>query len=92
MFYDRKQHNFLLKDGVAFRSVSSSLFFYEFHAYLLAHMHPLFFKKWVNPASFSFIFKQTIRFLQQINVKKCLTVHLVFEPTTIRTWVVTHNH
>ena len=57
MFYDRKQHNFLLKDGVAFRSVSSSLFFYEFHAYLLAHMHPLFFKKWVNPGLFFVYFQ-----------------------------------
>ena len=35
----------------------------------------LFFKiKWANPASFSFIFslfKQTIHYLQQINVKMC---------------------
>ena len=32
-----------------------------------------FFKKWANPATFSFIFglfKQTIQFLQKINVKK----------------------
>ena len=34
----------------------------------------VFLKKWANPASFSFIFglfKQTIQFLQQINVIKC---------------------
>ena len=37
--------------------------------------HPLIFlKKWTNPSHFYFIFglfKQTIQFLQQINVKKC---------------------
>ena len=33
-----------------------------------------FFKKWANPVLFLFIFslfKQTIQYLQQINVKKC---------------------
>ena len=41
------------------------------------------------------LFKQTIQFLQQINVKKCLYIQymiLGFEPTTYWTWVVSHNH
>ena len=41
----------------------------------------MFFKKWANPGLFSFIFglfKQTIQFLQQINVKKC--------PSSIQCW------
>ena len=45
-----------------------------------------FFKKWANPASFSFIFglfKQTIHFLHQINVKKCPNVH--------GGWIRTHD-
>ena len=46
-----------------------------------------FLKNWPTPASFSFIFilfKQTIQFLEQINVKKCPNVHLV-QDTGIRT-------
>ena len=49
-----------------------------------------FFKKWANPASFSFIFglfKQTIQFLQQINVKNVVSIQnaaLGFKPTTSR--------
>ena len=40
-----------------------------------------FIKKWPNPGHFLFIFglfKQTIQFLQQINVKKCSNIHLVY--------------
>ena len=40
-----------------------------------------FFKKWANPVLFLFIFslfKQTIQYLQQINVKKC--------PSSTRHW------
>ena len=45
------------------------------------HSHTCFFK-WANPGLFLFIFglfKQTIQFLQQINVKKC-HVHPVYGP------------
>ena len=52
-----------------------------------------------NPASFSFIFalfKQTLRFLQQMNVKNVqMSIQYTApgsEPTTFWTWVVTHNH
>ena len=48
----------------------------------MRHSKPLFsFFNGPTPASFSFIFglfKQTIQFLQQINVKKCLNDHLVY--------------
>ena len=40
-----------------------------------------FFKKWANPGLFFVYFRSfqtTIQFLQQINVKKCLNVHLVY--------------
>ena len=56
------------------------------------------FKKWADPASFSLIFrlfKQTIQFLQQINVKNVMFIQYSgpgFEPTTSWTWVVSHNH
>ena len=49
------------------------------------------FFKWANPGLFSFIFglfKQTIQFLQQINVKKVMSIQYTmqgFEPTTFRT-------
>ena len=48
-----------------------------------------FFKNGPTQASFLFIFnhfKQTIQFLQQINVKKCLNVHLVYDAR-----IRTHN-
>ena len=59
----------------------------------------LFFKKnGPSPASFSVLFglfKQTIQFLQQINVKnvQISIQHMLpgFKPTTYQTWVVTHN-
>ena len=44
-------------------------------------IHHLFFIKWANHGLFLFIFglfKQTIQFLQQINVKKCPNVHPVY--------------
>ena len=47
------------------------------------HSFALFFLNGPAPASFQFIFdlfKQTIQFLQQINVKKCQTVHPVYSP------------
>ena len=39
------------------------------------------------------LFKQTINFLQQINVKKLSILYTSpgFEPTTSRTWVITQN-
>ena len=52
-----------------------------------------FLKNGPTPASFSFIFglfKQTIQFLQQINVKNVMSIQypvLGFEPTTFQTWV-----
>ena len=48
-----------------------------------------FLKNGPTPASFPFIFglfKQTIQFLQQINVKKCPNVHPVYS-----TGIWTHN-
>ena len=50
-----------------------------------------YFFKWADPASFPFIFglfKQTIQFLQQINVKNVMSIQypaLGFEPTTFGT-------
>ena len=50
-----------------------------------------------NPASFCLFlvfFKQTKHFLQQINVKNFSIQYMApgFEPTTLQTWVVTHDH
>ena len=58
----------------------------------------VFLKNGPTPASFSFIFglfKQTIQFLQQINVKNVMFLQykaLGFEPITSQAWVVSHNH
>ena len=44
---------------------------------------------------FSVLFKQTLQFLQQINVINVLSIQYTmpgFEPTTSQTWVVSHNH
>ena len=55
--------------------------------------------KWAHPWLFFIyfrLFKQTIQFLQQINVKNVkISIHYIapgFEPATFRTWVVAHNH
>ena len=59
----------------------------------------IYFLNGPTTASFSFIFslfKQTIQFLQQINVKNVqISIQytaLGFKPTTFQTWVVTHYH
>ena len=58
----------------------------------------LFFLNGPTQASFLFIyglFKQTIQFLQQVNVKNVMPIQYTapgFEPTTFGTWVSSHDH
>ena len=66
---------------------------------MYVYLQNVFLKNGPTPASFSFIFslfQQTIQFLQQINVKNVqVSIQYMapgFEPTTFKTWVVTHNH
>ena len=57
-----------------------------------------FFLNGPTQASFSFIytlFKQTIQFSQQINVKNVISIQYTapgFKPSTSWTWVISHNH
>ena len=60
----------------------------------------VFFQKMGRPQPLFRLFsvfsnKHQIQFLQQINVEKCNSIQYsapAFEPTTFRTWVITHNH
>ena len=65
---------------------------------IILNVQSLLFLKMGQPRPFLFIFglfKQTIQFLQQINVKNVMSIQypaLGFEPMTFGTWVSSHNH